>query len=309
MKNLKKFQELNLIDSAFFQIFTENVENAKLLSKIIIKRVTGHDVDEIIVESEKEISGLLLNNRGIRMDLCTSEMDGEKVVSVYDLEPNKYTEYNLPLRSRYYQALSDGKSLRKNEDFEVLPQFISIWILPYDPFDDNRMLYTVKNLVEENPSLVYNDKVIRYILYDCGEVGGSEELKALLKFITKTCEENAIDEELKQLYDAVVQIRRSEEAGRKYMTWEKYVRMAYGPMIKEECEEACEKVRKETYEKTRKEALAIGLAEGRAEGLIESTILTCKELNQEDSLIIKLLMKNCSLTEDEARSKLSEYSK
>lgn len=31
--------------------------------------------------------------------------------------------------------------------FKNLPQLVMIWILPYDPFGDDRMLYTVKNMV------------------------------------------------------------------------------------------------------------------------------------------------------------------
>ncbi len=303
----KLFQSLNLIDSAFFQIFTEDISNAKLISRIIIKRVTGHMIKDINVESEKSINGFYINSRGIRMDLCTEEMAGEKVVSVYDLEPNKYTDYNLPLRSRYYQVLSDGKALRKNEDLEELPQFVSIWILTYDPFGDNRMLYTIKNKVEENYKLVYNDRVVRYMLYDRGEIGGSKELKALLKFITDTCEENAVDDELKELYEAVVQIRKSEEACRKYMTLEQYVRLTCKPMIEEAGKKAYDEAYKDAYKNAYEDAYEDAYENAYSESRIETTILTCKRIELDDEQTVRMLMQNCSLTEDKARLKLSEY--
>ena len=63
------------------------------------------------------------------------------------------------MRSRYSQALTDVKLLHSGEDYKTLPDYISIWILPYDPFGKNQMLYTVKNVVEDFPELVYNDGV------------------------------------------------------------------------------------------------------------------------------------------------------
>ena len=54
-----------------------------------------------------------------------------------------------------------------------IPEYISIWILTDDPFGDDRMLYTVKNVVVENSELVYNDCVIR--LYLVGNIKHSSE--------------------------------------------------------------------------------------------------------------------------------------
>ena len=44
----------------------------------------------------------------------------------------------------------------------------SIWILPYDPFGNDRIIYTVKNKVEENNQIVYNDGVTKIYLYTKG---------------------------------------------------------------------------------------------------------------------------------------------
>lgn len=52
---------------------------------------------------------------------------------------------------------------------DTLPEVIMIWILPYDPSGDDRMLYTVKNMVVENNELVYNDGILKTFLYTKGK--------------------------------------------------------------------------------------------------------------------------------------------
>lgn len=44
-----------------------------------------------------------------------------------------------------------------------------------------------------------------------------------------------------------------------------------------------------------------------SESRIETTILTCKRIELDEEQTVRLLMENCSLTEDKARLKLSEY--
>lgn len=62
------------------------------------------------------------------------------------------------MRSRYSRALKDVKLLKAGEKYKKLPNYISIWILSYDPFGQNRMLYTVKNfVVEEKTVAMLND--------------------------------------------------------------------------------------------------------------------------------------------------------
>ena len=47
----KTIKNLNLLDSFLFNELTENPENAKLIARIIIKRVLGWPVEDIEVET------------------------------------------------------------------------------------------------------------------------------------------------------------------------------------------------------------------------------------------------------------------
>lgn len=94
------------------------------------------------------------------MDVSITEKTGEKenaeIIRVYDIEPNTRKSFSLPKRSRYYQAVADVKLLGSGIDYDKLPELITIWILPYNPFGKNMMIYHVKNVVEEIPEMNYN---------------------------------------------------------------------------------------------------------------------------------------------------------
>ncbi len=205
----------------------ENPENAKFIAKTIVKRATGRELSDFTVETQKELKAIEPGKRGIRLDVLVSipDIDG-KTSELYDIEPNDYYESDLAKRTRFYNALTDIKLLNSQEDFGELPELISIWILTYDPFGDNRMLYTVKNVVTDNPTLKYNDGVTNLFLYTEGTVGGSEELGNLLKHMTNTTAENALDSDLKQIQKIVDSVKSNREVGERYMSMEKIIESA-----------------------------------------------------------------------------------
>ncbi len=216
----RQLQDLDLLDPFLFGVSTENPKHAELIARIIVERATGRRFDKVIVETEKQLLGTDTKNRGIRMDMHITEYNNEEIICIYDIEPNNYYDKHLPKRTRYYQALSDTKSLSTGQPPEKLPDFISIWILPYDPFGENRMIYTVKNLVAENPELVYNDGVIKLLLYVDGEVGGSNSLHNLLKYMSDTNPANAVDSDLAELQAIINSMKQSKEVRKRYMDYE-----------------------------------------------------------------------------------------
>lgn len=217
----KSYEELTLMDSFLFESVTEKPENAITISKVIIERTLGRKVKKLVVETQKELKGININNHGIRMDVYTTEIDdtseNNEITCVYDIEPNNYREDNIPRRNRYYQSLIDSKLLPTNTPYEMLPDMFSIWILPYDPFGDNRMVYTIKNKVEENNRIVYNDGVTKIFLNTKGAKGGSQKLKELLTFMENPIRDNAVDEDLSKILNIVDTVKRNPEERRRYM--------------------------------------------------------------------------------------------
>lgn len=183
------------------------------------------------------------------MDVSITEKAGEKeaseIIRVYDIEPNTRKSFYLPKRSRYYQAVTDIKLLGSGIDYDKLPELITIWILPFDPFGGNRMIYHVKNIVEEIPEIDYNDGIRKIFLYTDGEAGGSDELKRLLLYIKQSSYENVTDSRLERLHHGVEEIKNNSAIGVKYMRmWE-------------------------VMELEKRESRIEGIAEGKAESIIE----------------------------------------
>lgn len=87
----KTLQDLNMMDSFLFEAATEDMESAKKIAKIIIKRATGHSVENLVIEPQKQLKGLALDKHGIRMDLYMQEMgsdeDNTSTLRLYDIEP------------------------------------------------------------------------------------------------------------------------------------------------------------------------------------------------------------------------------
>ena len=280
-KTFKPLQELNLIDSFLFGASTEKIQDAEFIAKLIIERATNQKVDKISVVSEKELTGIDVHHHGIRMDLYVEAYENKRLAKVYDIEPNKYNPAELPMRSRYSQSLTDVKLLNSGEAYETLPEYISIWILPYDPFGQNQMLYTVKNYIEEFPELVYNDGVKKLFLYVGGELGGTEKLKSLLQYFSKSDTSNVTDADLEHLHSIVENAKHKQEVGKRYMTLQDMI----------------------DYEK--KESFEDGVAVGREEGML-AFISFAKELNLHAEQILEQLMQKFSLTMEEAKAYLNE---
>lgn len=288
-KTYKPLQELDLIDAFLFGASTEKTQDAEFIAKLIIERATNEKVDQITVVPEKELTGIDISHHGIRMDLYVEEYEDRRLAKVYDIEPNKYNPAELPMRSRYSQSLTDVKLLNSGDAYEILPEYISIWILPYDPFGKNRMLYTVKNCVEEFPELLYNDGVKRLFLYVGGELGGTEKLKDLLHYFSSSKKGNVTDAELEHLHSIVEKAKYNQKVGKRYMTLQ--------DMIDYE--------KKESYEDGKAEGREEGRTEARREGIL-ALISTLKELNVPKDEILKQLMQKFSLSMEEAKTYLNE---
>lgn len=267
LKNRKPLQELSLIDDFLFSEAMLNKETAELVTRLILERALGINAKHLIIEPQKTINSIDSDKHGIRMDVSITEKadetDDSNIIRVYDIEPNTRKSFFLPKRSRYYQAITDVKLLSSGVDYDKLPELITIWILPYDPFGKNMMIYHVKNIVEEFPEMDYNDGIRKIFLYTDGENGGSDELKKLLLYIKQSCFENVTDAKLKELHHGVEGIKNNSTIGVKYMQmWE-----------------IVELEKKESRAEGKAEGKAEGIAEGITKGKIESILELLEEID------------------------------
>ena len=120
--------------------------------------------------------------------------------------------------------MTDVKLLGTGKEYLELPEYVSIWILTEDPFGLNRMLYTVRSKVEEASDVRFEDGITKLFLYAYGEVGGTEELRSLLRYFVNSDSTNATDEELGEIHKIVTSIKENAERRNRYMTLKEMIR-------------------------------------------------------------------------------------
>lgn len=251
----KRIEELNLIEDFLFTEATMDEKTSELLMRLIIERATGIKVAKLVIDAQKVINGVDTDCHGVRLDVSVKEVscDDAKTIRLFDVEPNNIKKVHLPKRSRYYQALTDVKLLDTGVDYDMLPDLWTIWILPYDPFDLDYMVYSVKNIVEECPEIEYNDGVKKLFLYTGGKKGGTQALKDLLTYIQNSDEENAVDEELKRLHSNIYRIKQSKKVGVKYMQMYEVIKYKVEEEVEERMAEVKEEMRQQVTEEVRQQ--------------------------------------------------------
>ena len=82
----------------------------------------------------------------------------------------------------------------------------------------DRVLYTIKNRCLEEPEMEYDDGVETIVLYTKGTKGTiSEKLRQFLNYMENTDQNNAVNEDLKDIQKMVDVVKRDGEVSLQYM--------------------------------------------------------------------------------------------
>lgn len=277
--HFRSLAQLDLIDNFLFQATISQGKAGEEVCRILLRTILGRPFGKVRVVPQKPFLGPDVDRHGIRLDAyiedwsafpsdipdakssleTTHPLSAELCPDIYDIEPNKTSEkQTLPKRMRYYHGLIDSHLLDSGKTYDTLPSVFIITILPYDPFGQNRMVYTIKNCCVEAPDLAYDDGAVKIFLYTKGTEGNpGKELRDMLKYIEETTEQNITNPDIAAIHEAVSQAKQSREVGINYMkSWE------WEDMIRKEATA-------EGLAEGREKGLAEGLAEGREEGLAE----------------------------------------
>ena len=99
-----------------------------------------------------------------------------------------------------------------------MKQVYVIFICNYDPFGYDRVLYTIKNRCLEEPEMEYDDGPETIVLYTKGTKGSiPEELRQFLNYMENTDQNNAVNEDLKDIQKMVDVVKRDGEVSLQYM--------------------------------------------------------------------------------------------
>ena len=265
----KPLKELNLLDDFLFDVTTMDLEACK----IIIELSLGMNLKSIRWKEGQRVIHNLPGKRGIRMDFCVEDGDGNFI----DVEMQKRNEGNLPKRTRFYQALADAPILKSGEKgFDHLPPSYLVVICGFDLYRRGKYRYTFENCCKEVPGLSLGDECWKIFLNTKGRNDDEvdQDLIDFLHYVENSNEGELpkdCDERLKHLHDKITQIKLSDEMEAAYMRTEEWERL-----IREKGERiGIEKGEQIGIEKNEIQIMCNNLQKGRA--LEEIADFLCKD--------------------------------
>ncbi|MBR9937302.1 Rpn family recombination-promoting nuclease/putative transposase [Oscillospiraceae bacterium Marseille-Q3528] len=251
----RKLEELNLLDDFLFHAMLAYPDTGEAFIRKLLETLFDRKFPHLKIRAQESFAGVNTDFRGARLDVYIEEdgsaqINGDEIPTVYDVEPDhnhKNAEIKaFPKRARFYHAMIDRRSLKAGEHFGKMKKVYVIFICDYDPFGYDRVLYTIKNRCLEEPTMPYEDDAETWVLYTRGKKGNiSESLRQLLSYMENTNQNNAINEDLRDIQQMVDQVKRDGEVSLRYMKWFEHDQMMY--------EEGREQGRKDAQESAERE--------------------------------------------------------
>ncbi|MBR1735445.1 MAG: Rpn family recombination-promoting nuclease/putative transposase, partial [Firmicutes bacterium] len=124
----------------FGAVMSEPKRCKKLLEYILNIKIKNIEYPELQKSIDKKYE-----SKSVRLDVYVED----DMNSVYDIEIQTTSNKNLPKRMRYYQGIIDMNIIDKGDDYSNLKKSFVIFICTYDPFGEDRYIYTFKNRCEE----------------------------------------------------------------------------------------------------------------------------------------------------------------
>jgi len=180
--------------------------------KPLLEKILGVKIKKIVyAKDEVDITAAIPGAKSVRLDVYVEDDDN----TVYDIEVQTTNKRNLGKRTRYYQSMIDIRVLEAGQNYRKLKKSFVIFICNYDPFGENRYIYTFQNHCNENLDLVLDDEATKIIINTKGKVGDiSDELKAVIKYMDSG---DATDEYTEDLAKEVESVKFDEKVRKEYM--------------------------------------------------------------------------------------------
>ena len=191
---LTRIQSFRLMDDDFMTVvFDGDNEATEFLLRILLKR---DDLSVKKVTTQKEKRNLF--GRSVKLDILAEDLSGK----LYNVEVQRANEGASPKRVRYNQAMLDSHMLKKNEDFNKLPETYIIFITENDYYGLGQPFYKIKKIVELATTdciyLPFDDSC--NIIYVNGEYRGDD---AIGKLMHDFCTPNADEMNYSELAEKV----------------------------------------------------------------------------------------------------------
>ncbi len=222
----KAVESMNLINGFLFDSSIEDEEDAKIVIGAILTTVFNREINDLKVTSQKIIQPIDSKYHGIRLDAyVTEDKSGKISANIYDVEveDREADKSSLPKRLRYYNSLSDSRLLESGNSYDTLPNYISVTILSYDPFNAGDIYYETTSVLKTHPNIPYKDGITHIYLYCNGKINDDldashgKKLMEVLKYIVSGEKVSSENKQVNDLEKVVSKIKKRPEVTKKYM--------------------------------------------------------------------------------------------
>ncbi len=268
---MKKLIDLNLMDDFLFNRLVSDPECGNAFVRFMLRTIFGKEPGKTTVIPQKVEYGEDVDKHGIRMDVYLDEEDASIIDLEVDQTRDAVERLSLPRRARFYHSKIDVSLLDSGAKYIRLRDVCVIFIVNYDPFGLNRMVYTVRSHCQEEPDMPYEDGALSVFLYTKGTAGNPpDNLRQLLRYMEESSERNASSAELQEIHQMVMRVKKKTETGVAYMQLYE--------MVEREKRIAAREGLEMGIAEGRTQGMAEGRTQGKAEGKAEDVILLLEEL-------------------------------
>ena len=251
--------QLRAIDDIMFRKLCENIAFVEEILRVILE-----DDKITVVEVIPQDSIQNLRGRSVILDAYCKLGNG----SYCNVEVQRSDSDDHFRRVRYHAACITANVVNPGEQFEQVDDLVVVYISEFDPFDEGRTVYHVRNMVEETGRAVLDG--LREIYVNTKHNDGSEIaelMQCLLEPVVTNPKFPALAKELQAEKGNV----KGDESMCKLV--EEYAQKRAKEYGEQQKAEGLIEGRKEGREEGRKE----GIKEGKTAGILETLVSLVKE--------------------------------
>ena len=220
------FAKLDITDDVVFACVMQDADICKCMLEYLLPELKISKIEYLAengerMEPQPQVQRFFaesVSHRGVRLDVYLD--DGR---TVYNIEMQTGA---MPLakRARLYQAHIDINQLSRGSDYEELKPCYVIFICTFDPFDEDRYVYTFQNTCDQIPGKRLEDGTYKCFFNTGGHVGEiPERLRQLLAYMNDTAAYNVEQTEnelIRRIHDRVAFLKQDDDWRNEYMVYE-----------------------------------------------------------------------------------------
>jgi len=208
-----KWETLTIKDNF---IFGRTMEVNPDLCRRLIEQILDLKIKSISYPEREKTIEARLDSKGVRLDVYVEDDKNRS----FDLEIQLADNDDLAKRMRYYHSLIDLDKLHKGKSvkYKTLGESFVVFICTFDVFGFGYQVYDFDIVCKRNAEIKLNDQTHRIFLCTEGEDKKvSVEIKNFLDYVAGR---GIKSDFIRELDEAVQQVKESKETRLSYMTYE-----------------------------------------------------------------------------------------